>query len=103
MKYQTQARFWVTAEFYALETCFEPRVLQLALPLKIGHMSANFVLIALGAFSIPVWGYKANWYVYFTFRKRHTLTNYVIFCLLFPTVNLPILATCFVTTQVDRL
>jgi len=30
MKYQTQARFWVTAEFYALETCFEPRVLQLA-------------------------------------------------------------------------
>jgi len=34
MKYQTQARFWVTAEFYALETCFEPRVLQLALMKK---------------------------------------------------------------------
>jgi len=42
MKYQTQARFWVTAEFYALETCFEPRVLQLALN---DNISLHIVLL----------------------------------------------------------
>jgi len=32
-------------------------------------MAANTVLIAFGAFSIPVLGYKANWCVYFTYRQ----------------------------------